>query len=164
MLQFAAAPYTDTDLPIDTTARADFVKEELNNIVAAGRMVYVDQYDRDAAGLAIRVYEAAGRESAREKWEEVATDYNHLIKAVKNRWVTSKHIDASKLPGGSEDLPENARVYAATITTKQKNESLMVFNSMIIEGNYLIVVSSADNFDLNKKALLETLRQLRKVG
>ncbi len=161
MLQFASAPYTDSDLPVDSSKRQHYVRNELNSIIAAGRMVYVDQYDRDAAGLAIRVFEASGPGEVRKKWAEIVADYNHLVASVRSRWVTSKHISADTLPGGTGDLPEQARMFAATITTKSQDESLTVFNSLVIEGNYLIVVSSADNFELNKHALRETLQQLR---
>ncbi|OED42757.1 hypothetical protein AB833_05320 [Chromatiales bacterium (ex Bugula neritina AB1)] len=164
MLQFAASPYNDSNLPIEFGERERYVKEELNSIVAAGRMVYIDQHDRDTTGLAIRVYEASGPDSAKQKWNEVEKNYNDLITSVKSRWVTSKLINPSDLPGGVADLPGNAKVYAATITTKRQSESITVLNTMIIEGNFLIVVSSSGNFELNKTALLETLRQLRNVG
>jgi hypothetical protein len=162
MLKVPASPYDDSVIPLDRQQRVAFVREQRELVTGAGKMVFINQYDRDASGLSVYLFEASSADAVQIKWREFESSHHDFLRELKKYGVRAKHISEDSSTGEVK-LPARVQINAAEIENSSTGKPVRLYNSLFIDGNYLIAVSNTDNLELNKKAMLEVIGQLRQV-
>ena len=162
LLKVPSSPYNDSVLPVTRSQRSTFVQEQREMVNGAGKMVFINQHQRNASGVTIYLYEATGPEAVQRKWREFESNHKSFLAALRRSGVSAKRIE-EKGDTGSLQFPTRARVNAAQVQNRKTGDTVRLYNSLYIDGNFLIAVSNADNLTLNKTAMLEVIEQLKQV-
>ena len=97
-----------------------------------------------------------------EKWREFEFQHLSFLSAIRKVGVRARHIEIDSTEG-SVQLPVRVKINALQIENHETGGQVRLYNSLFIDGNYLIAVSNANDLALNKKAMLEVISQLRKT-
>ena len=162
LLKVPASPYDDSVIPLSPRLRAGFAHHQRQLVNGAGKMVYVNQQKRDASGVSIYLYDASGPQAVQEKWREFEFQHLSFLSAIRKVGVRARHIEIDSTEG-SVQLPVRVKINALQIENHETGGQVRLYNSLFIDGNYLIAVSNANDLALNKKAMLEVISQLRKT-
>ena len=162
LLKVPASPYDDSVIPLAPQHRVAFVRQQRQLVRAAGKMVFINQHDREASGVSVYLFEASGPQAVQEKWREFETQHRDFLSELKKYGVRARHVDVNDT-AGSAKLPARAQINTAQIENRDTGEQVHLYNSLYIDGNYLIAVSNADDLALNKSTMLEVISQLGKV-
>jgi len=160
LLKLPASPYDDSVLPLAQPGRLEFVQQQREIISGAGKMLFINQHERNASGVSVFLYEASGPEAVQEKWREFESSHQSFLAELRRNGVSARHIDDKK-DAGPVQLPPRATVNIAQIDNRQTGKTVRLYSSLYIDGNYLIAVSNADDLALNKKAMLQVIEQLK---
>lgn len=161
MLKVPASPYDDSVIPLGQQQRVAFAREQRELVAAAGKMVFINQYDRDASGLSVYLYETSSADAVQIKWREFESNHHDFLRELQKYGVRAKHINVD-VDDGTLNLPARVQINAAQIENSSTGKQVHLYSSLYIDGNYLIAVSNTDNLALNKKAMLEVISQLKK--
>jgi len=163
LLKVPASPYDDSVIPMEQQQRVAFVRQQRQLVNGAGKMIFINQHDRDASGLSIYLFEASGPAAVQEKWREFESNHRDFLAELKKYGVRAKNIEVDNSTGAIK-LPARAKINIAQVENRENGEKVHLYNSLYIDGNYLIAVSNADDLTLNKKAMLEVISQLRNAS
>ncbi len=162
LLKVPASPYDDTVIPLAQQHRVAFVRQQRQLVDGAGKMIFINQHEREASGVSVYLFEASGPQAVQEKWREFESQHRGFLSELKKYGIRARHIDVDN-SDGSVVLPARAKINTAQIENRETGEQVHLYNSLYIDGNFLIAVSNADDLALNKTAMLEVIGQLRKV-
>jgi len=162
LLRVPASPYDDSVIPLARPQRVAFARQQRQLVNSAGKMVFINQHERESSGVSIYLFDASGPQAVQEKWREFETQHRGFLSELKKYGVRARNVEVDNSEGEVE-LPARAKINIAQIENRQTGELVHLYNSLYIEGNYLIAVSNANDLALNKKAMLEVISQLQKV-
>jgi hypothetical protein len=161
LLKVPASPYDDTVIPLHNPQRAAFVSTQRGLVNGAGKMVFINQHDRESAGVSVQLFETSGPVAVQHKWREFEVSHREFVAEINKAGIPARSIsiDDDEVP----TLPARAKIDAVQIENADTGKPFTLYSSLYISGNYLIAVSNADNLALNIEMMLEVIGQIDKV-
>jgi len=161
LLKIPQAVFNESELPSDKHARSRYVRDYKQKTLASGSMNYIEQYDQDLNTIYVRLYEASSPAVAYEIQQQLIKDRLKVTRELKGLGADLSHPKGAELRAMSEGLPQKTQRYVVDFKSRKTGEKLQLISTYLIEGRHLIVVSNADNSDVNLETLLKVRQKLR---